>query len=100
MTRSPFTWRRTDINGEELERDFCAFNDAGEICGRIYQENNYPNKGKWRWSMTVMRPGVPYPSLPPRSGMVPTKSEAVQLVIECYEMVMSFGRESRQDKAP
>jgi hypothetical protein len=40
--------------------DFTAF-DGELIVGRVYQAEHGPDKGLWLWTMSVERPGPPFP---------------------------------------
>lgn len=83
-------WRRTCLNGEIIQYDFCLEDDEGKSVGRIYRIPHHPNEGKWSWSVTKMDRRLDYTKLPPRHGLAETKDEAVRLVIEAYDYVMSL----------
>src|SRR5215210_4381779 len=61
--------------------DFTAF-DGELLVGRVYQYEHGPEKGLWFWTMSVERPGPPFPG--PTHGVEARQGDAGRCVVEAY----------------
>jgi hypothetical protein len=61
--------------------DYVAF-DGEEIIGRVYRIKHGPDEGRWRWSMTVSRPG---PTFTASNGTEARRGDAGRRIVEAYE---------------
>jgi hypothetical protein len=75
--------------------DFTAF-DGELIVGRVYQAEHEPDKGLWFWTMSVERPGPPFPE--PVSGVEKQHGEAGRRVAEAYHALLKHGHEASPDR--
>ena len=63
--------------------------------GSVHQIRDGGDVGKWSWSMTASpsRPKCPEPT----SGTAASREEAVRLVGECYERILTYYNRHRAD---
>lgn len=92
----PFIWRRTEFDGAAVPYDFMATID-GKGIGRIRRIPHEPQKGCWRWSLTLSVPGVDYQKLEPLHGTAQTKAEAVERIGWAFDIVCNAKQASDLD---
>ena len=77
--------------------DFTAFH--GELLvGRVFQNQEGPEKGLWFWTMSVERSGPPFPG--PTSGVEHQHGEAGRRVVEAYHALFKHGRDTSEREQP
>jgi hypothetical protein len=75
--------------------DFTAF-DGELIVGRVYQAEHGPDKGLWLWTMSVERPGPPFPG--PTSGVEKQHGEAGRRVVDAYHALLKHAHEASPER--
>ena len=75
--------------------DFTAF-DGELIVGRVYQAEDGPDKGLWLWTMSVERPGPPFPG--PVNGVEEQHGEAGRRAVEAYHALLKHAREASPER--